>query len=243
MRYTETRVKNKLYSMVQFFMEMPTPILSKVAPQKNTPEAPSFRDQRRDRIVQVAREVFYEVGYAGASMSMISTRLGGSKATLYAYFNSKEELFDAIIREQCTDFAAFAAMYMDSTDFRQTLRDLGRQLLTTVTASRTIRTIQLIIEESHRNPVLAQMFNAAMETMGKSGLLGILQNAHDKGHINAPDAEEAARVWKSLLFGDSHFKRLLNLAPVLTEAQLGRQVDLAVDIFMTYYGRKADPSA
>jgi AcrR family transcriptional regulator len=61
-------------------------------------DTPNFKDQRRERIIQVARSVFFEVGYAGASMSLISQRLGGSKATLYAYFSSKEELFAAIIR-------------------------------------------------------------------------------------------------------------------------------------------------
>ena len=69
-------------------------------------ETPSFKDQRRERIIQVARSVFFEVGYAGASMSLISQRLGGSKATLYAYFNSKEDLFAALIHEGCQDMAA-----------------------------------------------------------------------------------------------------------------------------------------
>jgi AcrR family transcriptional regulator len=39
--------------------------------------------------------VFSEVGYERASMSEIAARLGGSKATLYGYFKSKEELYAA----------------------------------------------------------------------------------------------------------------------------------------------------
>src|SRR6201989_2734894 len=59
------------------------------------------RDQRREAIMEVAREVFVEEGYAAASMSTIAARLGGSKGTLYNYFKSKEELFEAYIRETC----------------------------------------------------------------------------------------------------------------------------------------------
>jgi AcrR family transcriptional regulator len=53
------------------------------------------RDAKRDTIIEVARQVFFEEGYAAASMSTIAARLGGSKGTLYNYFKSKEELFEA----------------------------------------------------------------------------------------------------------------------------------------------------
>src|SRR5271163_2815121 len=59
------------------------------------------RDRRRELIMSVAREVFFEHGYAAASMSSIAARLGGSKGTLYNYFKNKEELFAAQVRELC----------------------------------------------------------------------------------------------------------------------------------------------
>ena len=201
----------------------------------NSP-TPNFRDIRRDRILSVARDVFYEVGYAGASMSLISARLGGSKATLYAYFASKEELFEAIIREQCGEMAALMQAHIGSDDFRQTLTIIARELMGAVMSDRVIRTIQLVIEESHRNPGLSALFHSVMESQGKANLEALLQAAHNKGQIDAPDIPEATRVLKSLLFGDCHFKRILNIAPEPGEAVLHRQIDHAIDVFMTYYG-------
>ena len=64
---------------------------------KQSPRA-CARDQRREAILNVAREVFFEQGYSAASMSTIAARLGGSKGTLYNYFKSKEELFEAQVR-------------------------------------------------------------------------------------------------------------------------------------------------
>src|SRR3546814_2172753 len=55
-------------------------------------------EARKDAILSIALEVFREVGFEAASMSQIASRVGGSKATLYSYFSSKEELlFEAMM--------------------------------------------------------------------------------------------------------------------------------------------------
>ena len=56
-------------------------------------------EERRQAIIEKAGEVFRELGFDRASMSEIAKRLGGSKATLYSYFTSKEELFTTVMRE------------------------------------------------------------------------------------------------------------------------------------------------
>jgi AcrR family transcriptional regulator len=53
---------------------------------------------RRQAIIEVAVDVFREVGFERASMDVISRRLGGSKGTLYGYFHSKEELYETAMR-------------------------------------------------------------------------------------------------------------------------------------------------
>jgi AcrR family transcriptional regulator len=55
-------------------------------------------EQRRQAIIDVALEIFREVGFERASMAVISRRLGGSKGTLYGYFRSKEKLFEAAMK-------------------------------------------------------------------------------------------------------------------------------------------------
>jgi AcrR family transcriptional regulator len=60
-------------------------------------------DARRRCIVTAAWEVFKENGFARTTMSEISDRLGGSKATLYGYFKSKEELFFAALEDACQE--------------------------------------------------------------------------------------------------------------------------------------------
>ena len=54
---------------------------------------------KRRQIMDGARAVFLSDGFDGASMNDIARAAGVSKGTLYAYFDSKEQLFEALIRE------------------------------------------------------------------------------------------------------------------------------------------------
>ncbi|CAI1972516.1 Uncharacterized HTH-type transcriptional regulator yvdT [Serratia ficaria] len=64
---------------------------------------------RRDAIVEEAALLFQEMGYERASMNELAKRVGGSKATLYGYFSSKEELFTAVVRQHVTQHLSEAA--------------------------------------------------------------------------------------------------------------------------------------
>jgi AcrR family transcriptional regulator len=48
---------------------------------------------RREAILAAAKQVFQDMGYDRASMDEVAARFGGSKATVYRYFGSKEALF------------------------------------------------------------------------------------------------------------------------------------------------------
>lgn len=57
------------------------------------------RAERMRQMIEVAEQVFSERGYAAASMDEIAELVGVSKPMLYEYFNSKEGLLLACIRE------------------------------------------------------------------------------------------------------------------------------------------------
>ena len=54
-------------------------------------------EARRKKIISEAWKIFREQGYQHTTMSMIASKLGGSKGTLYGYFSSKEELLLAAV--------------------------------------------------------------------------------------------------------------------------------------------------
>jgi TetR/AcrR family transcriptional regulator, regulator of cefoperazone and chloramphenicol sensitivity len=52
----------------------------------------------RHRVLEVARELFAENGYAGTSIADIADRLGVTKAAVYYHFRAKSDLLNELIR-------------------------------------------------------------------------------------------------------------------------------------------------
>jgi AcrR family transcriptional regulator len=87
-------------------------------------------DAKRRAILAAAAEVFRESGFAGATMAAVSERAGASKATVYRYFNSKDDLFVTLMMEAVLEHAnrVFDTL-RPSDDLRQTLERFGARLL------------------------------------------------------------------------------------------------------------------
>ena len=146
------------------------------------------RDRRRDAIIEVAREVFFEEGYAAASMSSIAARLGGSKGTLYNYFRSKEELFEAQVREGCARIAEDAFEQMDSArPIAEVLARLGESYLGHLYSDWAVRTYRVVIAEAVRSPQLARMFYEAGPAVGLKRLEVYLEDARARGVVKIDD--------------------------------------------------------
>lgn len=69
---------------------------------------------RRKQICDAAIKVFHRQGFAGASLSAVAKELGIDRASLYYYFSSKDELFDAITTAVLEENAALARRIADS---------------------------------------------------------------------------------------------------------------------------------
>lgn len=199
------------------------------------------RDARREAILEVAREVFFEEGYAAASMSTIAARLGGSKGTLYNYFKSKDALFEAYIDYACgqwrqwvfdlpTDEAAVAA-----SDIASVLTDLGERFLNHVTTDTSIRLLQLVTAEAQRAPQLARIFYETGPSQGVAILAAYLEAAKAAGRIAPPDCSMAAQQFLSLCRGHLYFRYSLNLIPRPTPDEIRAEVARAVALFLGGY--------
>jgi TetR/AcrR family transcriptional regulator len=66
-------------------------------PQGLTAQQLTDTDARRERILEVAMELFSQKGYSATSMSAIARAVGIDQSTMYYWFKSKEHLLDAIV--------------------------------------------------------------------------------------------------------------------------------------------------
>lgn len=66
--------------------------------------------QRPREILDAAFEEFVEKGYAAARMDDVAARVGVTKGTVYLYFPTKEDLFEAVGNHMLTPFADLRAV-------------------------------------------------------------------------------------------------------------------------------------
>jgi AcrR family transcriptional regulator len=67
---------------------------------ENDPKA-GLMARKRAQIVAAARQAFLDEGYAGSSVNRIADAAGVSIKTLYRHFESKDDLFSAVMQAAC----------------------------------------------------------------------------------------------------------------------------------------------
>ena len=125
---------------------------------------------KRRQIVEGARHVFLSAGFDGASMNDIARAAGVSKGTLYAYFVSKDELFEAIIRGEFAQSAERLCVFRREGDARDMLTDFGVRLITRMSEPGTRSLARVVIAAAEKFPILAARSTKRGRFTGRPGL-------------------------------------------------------------------------
>lgn len=192
-------------------------------------------DERRDHIIAVAAEVFAQDGYGASSMSTIARRLGGSKATLYKYFSSKEHLFEAVMRRRCEGVLAPLRdlRSSDEEDLESLLAAFGAAFLTKIYEAVSLDLHRLIQSEGMRFPELGEAFFRSGPNAVVEELRATLERFHVAGQIVCDDTVLAAGQFLGMVRGDHHLRFSVGLLPAPDAAEIERQVRHAARIFVS----------
>lgn len=213
---------------------MPTPASS----PDSTSAEPKLRAERRGRTVVQSRAiakreqlvvgaaaVFDEVGYAGASLSMIEQRSGVSRGAMYFQFATKREIADAVIDEQhgASSRLVVAAAGTGAGPVEQLVmmcHGLARQIVEDPVVRGGIRlTMELAFDDSPIHPYLAWI--AVMSDLLRYGQAdGVI--------AEAVDTDAAARVLIASYTGTQLVSHVLE-----GRMDLARRVDDLLRIFLT----------
>jgi len=196
------------------------------------------RDARRELILDVAQEVFLEEGFANASMSTIAARLGGSKGTLYNYFKSKDDLFNAYVERRCLWQDEIFAAPLDDETIDETLRRIGRAYLTRVLTDFNLRNFRLIASEAERAPEIGQTFYNAGPRQGAERVAELLGDMARAGRLDLEDPLDAAHMFLGLVQNRYFKARLCNAIPELTQKQVEDEAALATRTFLRAFGTR-----
>ncbi|WP_298171310.1 TetR/AcrR family transcriptional regulator [Novosphingobium sp.] len=196
-------------------------------------------DERRENILAVAAEAFALEGYGITSMSTIAARLGGSKATLYKYFTSKEELFQAVMQRKCEAVIGPLEELADtSRDPASLLYAFGKIFLTRLCQPDALVIHRTVHGEGQRFPEVARTFFAYGPEAAYSVLTPAFARFHAEGLIDCPDPRLAAEQFLAMVRGDLHLRVSSGLIPPPDDAEIERQVAHAVGIFVRGISRR-----
>lgn len=198
-------------------------------------------DVKRQAILDIAAQVFQEHGFERTSMSEISARVGGSKATLYSYFPSKEELFfEALHRSTEVEFeATHKALDTSAEDIAATLRNFGERFIALLYSERLLAVRRLIIAESERSQ-LGRICYVRGPQRSQTQIAAFLESAMEKGKLRQADPNIATLHLRGLLESEMLDRFLFQIDMSITEDEARKMVARAVDAFMAAYGPLPD---
>ena len=170
------------------------------------PGQPKWRrrsEARPGEIVQAALEVFAEKGFAAARLDDIARQAGVSKGALYLYFETKEELFRAVVREAVApNLDMVEAMLAQATlPFPDLLRLLFARIVMVIGVSKMGAVAKLVIGESRNFPELARVWHDEVVSRALTAISGAIAAAQARGEVRA---------------GDPRFHAFSIMGPVLT---------------------------
>ncbi|MES2942047.1 MAG: TetR/AcrR family transcriptional regulator [Pseudomonadota bacterium] len=194
-------------------------------------------EARREAILKVASEVFLETGYQRASMAEISSRVGGSKATLYSYFPSKEALFVEVtlMHGQRNITQALSALQPDTPDLAQTLQSYGESVMELICSADAINAVRIVIAESG-NSDIGRNFYASGPKQGDEALAAFLALEVEAGRLRRVDPSLLSTHFTSLLDGPVLLPLLLGVRQETSGEEIKQLVADAVSAFLAAYG-------
>lgn len=189
---------------------------------------------KREQILKAAEAEFQENGFQTASMDRISARAGASKRTVYKHFESKEKLFQELIRRHWSRFAAsLDVTYQKGRDIRDQLTELGHAEGRLLTSADVMATTRMVMSEVLSSPELVEEnqektdFKTSFETM--------LREATADGQLRVDDPKVAAEEFISLIKGKAFWPVVFG-APIVSSEEMSKIVDGSVEMIMSRYG-------
>ncbi|GFO56076.1 TetR family transcriptional regulator [Geomonas sp. Red276] len=193
-------------------------------------------EAKRQAIIEEAAELFRAVGFERASMAEICARVGGSKATVYNYFSSKEELFIEVVM-QSTE-AQFEAVHQsfeeEVEDVSLALRRFGERFLALIYSPEILATRHMAIAQAKHSEAGRLIYERGVLRSQKL-IANFLESCMKKGKLRQADPMIATLHLVSLLEAEFRDRFLFQLPGDITAEEIAAGTARAVEVFIAAY--------
>jgi TetR/AcrR family transcriptional repressor of mexJK operon len=192
---------------------------------------------KRQAILDAARRAFLAHGYSGASMEAIAEAAPASKPTLYSHFKGKQELFAAVIGEQCEVLLSTLSRVQTKLENPAAgLKAIAGAFVDLLYSNEALDIYRLIIAEQRNFPELGELIYRSGPGSFHEQLSSYLTKLKAEGVLRLADAETASQLFLGMLQGHKHFRCLMGLQSELSEAEKESIIGAAVSLFLKGHG-------
>lgn len=198
-------------------------------------------DAKRQAILDAAYRLFRAQGFERTSVAEITTAVGGSKATIYSHFPSKEELFVECMMAAAENYMAGTLKHLNasSADASAALFEFGRRFLTFVCSPEQLEVRRLMIAESARSGTGKLFFDKI--SVLRSHVSAFMSGCMASGTLRRDDPLRAADHLGALLEAEMLEPLLLQVREGPPgEKEVERAARHAVAAFLRAYAPAAD---
>lgn len=191
------------------------------------------KEDRPDEILAAALSVFETHGFAAAKISDIAKQAGVAKGTVYLYFETKDQLFEALVRERIKPTFLNLTSMLDQFEGSATelLRGVIRHFYGNMVASDEKRAImKILISEGSRFPNLVRFYHREVLAGAEKFMGEIVRRGIASGEFREAFAKSDPRVIMApALMAAVHHMAFEAVAPLDRERFVAAHIDLVLN--------------
>lgn len=188
------------------------------------------REKRRQEILAVAREIFIEKGFAGASLREIAERSHASKETLYAWFGNKNQLFKILLEDGTKEIGSRVSSEAVRGTPESVLNVVAVEVLRLINLSPLMRLVNAAGAETRHSPELRDAVRSW--ALDHSGLVRYLEICRAMGLMSFDDGERMTSIFLAMVQAEYPIKLSLGVIDHIDDAEIEMHAKLVTQMFL-----------
>lgn len=171
----------------------------------------------------MASDYFLSHGYKGTSINAMARDSGISKESIYRYFSSKKDLFEAVIAEELAAYRKhlqFLDFETESIALDKALKKTAETILGAVTNDRTLSLRRLIFQQVRQSPDIGQYY---YEIGPKAAYKNLEKTFAAHRHETDCKPEDLAHYFVAMILHRSTLQRECGIIKPMSKAQIKTQ--------------------
>lgn len=195
-----------------------------------------------EKVLQVAERLFVKHGYGRVSLKMIIAHTGGSFATFYKHFGSKEQLFERVIKKRHRIFLKkfedelVNGVNAGGNSVRDSLMGYGKSFLAHISNEDNLAFMRLLITELNTHRQLAYVVEQYFSNSPVDILSEFLTKCVERGFLPSHDTFAGAGLFSSMVVSHLDIWLLLfeHHREFLTQEVINSLVERAITAFFAW---------